>query len=145
MSDLDHKQNVNADTSESFCPLRPTELNSHNHQAFSQIQEMTALLAQKKSKMRDLRWESNSLKSKYEQQDRRILEVRSDMNYQIEKEQLQVANCSKYKELQSFMEDDIKKLSQDVEQLKEELTMYYHDIMSAKKEKDTLVSEHHSL
>lgn len=74
---------MNAETSESFCPLRPSELNSHNHQVFSQIQEMTALLAQKKSKLRDLKWEANSLKGKYEQQDRRIMEVKSDMNFQI--------------------------------------------------------------
>ena len=68
-------------TSESFCPLRPAEINSHNHQPQSLIQEMITLLSQKKSQLRDLKYESGSLKAKYEQQDRRITEIRSKIDF----------------------------------------------------------------
>mgnify|MGYP003691590535 CR=1 FL=1 len=48
-------------------------------------------------------------------------------------------------ELKDFMEEDIKKLNSDIDYLKDELSMYYDDIVAVKREKEGLVSEHHSL
>ena len=47
------------------------------------------------------------------------MEVKSSMDYQIEKEELEVNNNSKYKDLQTFMQEDIKKLTADIEYLKD--------------------------
>ena len=129
MTEYDNKISPQ-DTAESFCPLRPLE-NGHTNpqpQIYSYIQELTSILTQKKGQLKDLKWQTHSLKGKYEQQDRRISEIKVSIDYEIEKEEIEINNSKKYKELQCFMEDDIRKLQGDVESLKDELTVLYEEL-----------------
>ena len=55
------------------------------------------------------------------------------MDFHIEKEEVEVTNSQKYRELEKFMQEDIKKLEADVESLKDELTTYYDEITGTKR------------
>ena len=76
MTQYDQKLNLQ-NTAESFCPLRPSE-NGHQNpepKVMTHIQELTTILVQKKSQLKNLKMETQFFKGKFEQQDRRINEA----------------------------------------------------------------------